>query len=179
MIQPIKAFSSTENTKEMLKRLKRRYCSKVHNPRNKYNVTKNQYNSYFKFTFVRNPWERAFSWYKAVMRDEITKKELGIKRNLSFNDALVQYVGKGLLEPQLNWITNFSDEIDLDYIGRFENLTEDFQKICNQLDISHITLPHKLKGTGKDYRKYYNKDSMKIIMEHYSDELSMFGYTFD
>lgn len=178
-IQPLKVFSSKKNTWEILRRLKHRYYNKVHNPKNKYVVTKKQYYSYYKFTFVRNPWARAFSWYKAVMRDEITKKQLGIQGDLSFNEALTQYAGQGLLKSQLSWITNYSNKIDLDYVGRFENLTEDFKKICTQLSISPITLPHKGKGTGDDYRKYYDEDSKKIILENYRDEIEMFGYTFD
>jgi len=181
MIQPItlRAFSSRDNMIEILRRGKHRYFSTVLNPRNKYTVTREQYDSYFKFTFVRNPWARAFSWYRGVMRDEIHRKEYRIATPISFDEFLRLHIGKGMLRPQAYWIKDFSGHIDLDYIGRFENLAEDFQKICEQLSIPHIVLPHKIKGTGEDYRQYYNKHSIELVMKHYKEEITMFGYDFD
>jgi len=178
-IQPIRPFPSQKTIIETLRRLKHRYYNKVPNPRNRYAVTKNQYDSYFKFTVVRNPWARVLSWYTAVMHDETTKKALGIKGPVSFNDALVQHMGTGLLRPQLYWITNYDGKIDLDYIGRFENLNEDFKTICNRLNTPHLTLPHTLKGQHRDYREYYDTDSIQAVADYYRDEIAMFGYTFD
>ncbi len=169
---------STENMLEIARRLKHNYFNKVLNYRNKYTVTTDQYNSYFKFTFVRNPWARAFSWYKMVMRDEITKKELGITGDPSFENVLKIYAGKGLLRPQLYWIKNFKGSIPLDYIGRFENLETDFKKICKRANLPNMQLPHRLKGTGENYYDYYNKASKQIISDIYKEEITLFRYKF-
>jgi hypothetical protein len=173
------SFSSAENILEVLRRLKQQYFSTVSNPRNRYTVTKSQYDSYFKFTIVRNPWARAFSLYGNIMQDEIHQKKLGITTRLSFNDFLQLYAGKGMLRPQTYWIKNFKGSIPLDYIGRFENILEDFQEICNYLNIPNVALPHKVKGNNNDYREYYNDESKKIIAKIYFDEIKMFGYSFD
>ncbi len=181
MIQPItlQAFLSIDNIKEILRAIKHKYSRKVLNPKSKYVVTREQYNSYFKFTFVRNPWARAFSWYKNVMRDEIHKTSYGITGELSLTEFLKLYAGKGMLRPQLYWIKDFKGEISLDYIGRFERLNDDFQEICKHLNISHTALPHKIKGTGDDYRKYYDDESIEIIMANYQEEINLFDYTFE
>ena len=181
MIAPIniKAFLKKENIIELLRRLKYKYIITVSNPKNKITVTKKQYNSYFKFTFIRNPWARAFSWYKNVMRDEIHRKSYGITKQISLKEFLRLYAGKGMLRPQLYWIKDFNGNIPLDYIGRFENLAEDFKKIYKELNLSNITLPHMLKGCGEDYRKYYDDESQEIIMQHYKEEIQMFEYKFD
>lgn len=180
-IQPLFShgfLSSKDNMLEIARRLKFQHFNKVLNHRNKYTVTDIQYNSYFKFTFVRNPWARAFSWYNAVMRDEITKKQLGIIGDLVFEEALKKYAGKGLLKPQLYWIKDFSGSVPLDYIGRFENLEKDFQEICKQANLPNIELPHKLKGSSLDYREYYNEASRQIISNIYEEEIALFEYTF-
>ena len=169
---------SKRNVLEIGQRLKQQYYSKVLNHRNKYTVTTTQYYTYFKFTIVRNPWARAFSWYKAVMRDSITKKGLGIKGHLSLEKALKIHAGKRLLRPQLYWIKDFSGSIPLDYIGRFENLETNFQEICKKANLSNIELPHMLKGSGKDYRDYYNHVSRQIISNVYEEEIDLFKYTF-
>jgi hypothetical protein len=171
-------FLSKENIFEVLRRIRYKYRS-TKNPRNKLTVTADQYNSYYKFTFIRNPWARAYSWYTNVMRDDIHKRQLKITRHLSLEEFLRLYAGKGLLRPQTYWIKDFKGSIPLDYIGRFETLTEDFQKVCTVLGLSQITLPHKTKGSGEDYRRGYNQDSIDIVATVYKEEIEMFGYSFE
>jgi hypothetical protein len=176
-ITPI-SLSSKENIWEILKRIKGLYFGAVRNPRNRYTVSRDQYKSYFKFTFVRNPWARAFSWYKNVKQDEIHKKRLGIKSPISLNEFLRIYAGKGMLKSQLHWIRDFSGSIPMDFIGRFEKLCEDFQNVCNEINATNIILPHRMKGSGEDYREHYDAFSKEIIYKSYSEEIEMFGYSF-
>ena len=142
-------------------------------------VTARQYKNYFKFTIVRNPWGRAYSWYKNVMRDDIHKKSLLIKNNISLNEFLMMFKGKWLLKPQTWWIRNFSGEIPLNYIGRFENLCEDFEEICTRINAKNILLPHEIKGSDDDYRDHYDKKSIEIIRKFYKEEIKLFNYTFE
>lgn len=171
-------FSSKENVFEVLHRLRLKYITEM-NSRNKLTLTKEQYDSYFKFTFIRNPWARAYSWYENVMRDEIHKKDYKITGQLSFNEFLRLYAGKGMLRPQIYWIKDFSGSIPLDYIGRFETLMEDFQEALKAMHKPQITLPHKIKGSGKDYREHYDKESINIVLEVYKEDIEMFGYSFE
>lgn len=174
-----KVFRSKENLIEVLRRQKHQYINKVHNHRNKYTVTKQQYKSYFKFTIVRNPWARAFSWYKNVMRDDIHRENHGITTEMSFKEYLIQFAGKGMLRSQLYWIKGFDGSITLDYIGRFENLSDDAHAIFERLNLKNITLPHKIKGTKDDYRKYYDEEANDIILDIYKEDIDIFDYSFD
>lgn len=180
-IQPLfsHGFSfSKENIIELARRYKRHYFNKTPNQRNKYTVTPAQYDAYFKFTFVRNPWARVFSWYKAAMRDEDEQKRLGINGHISFEQALNRFAGKGLIIPQMYWLKGFNNQVSLDYIGRFETLETDFEEICKRASIKGIHLPHKNKGTGEDYRNHYNESSKLIVSEIYKEEIELFNYTF-
>lgn len=171
-------FSSKENLREAARRIRYRFQSQE-NPNKKITVTREQYKNYFKFTFVRNPWARALSCYKNVMRDESHKRTFNIVAPLSLNEFLRLFKGKWLLSPQTYWIKDFSGAVPLDYIGRFENLIEDFKEVCKRLHIDPITLPHEVKGTGTDYREGYDKESKEIVREAYKEEIEMFGYTFE
>lgn len=171
-------FLSKENIFEVLRRIRFKYRP-VANPLNKLTVTAEQYNSYYKFTFIRNPWARAYSWYKNVMGDDIHKRKLKITKDISLEEFLRLYAGKGMLRPQTYWMKDFRGSIPLDYIGRFETLTEDFQKVCTALGLPQITLPHKTKGSGEDYRQYYNQNAIDIVAEVYKEEIAMFGYSFE
>jgi hypothetical protein len=171
-----KILLSRDNAVEALRRI--RHNSRVAmNPKNKLHVTKEQYDSYYKFTFVRNPWARAYSWYKGVMRDDYHKNYLKIAGPLSFNEFLCRFSGKGHLRTQTYWIKDFRGVIPLDYIGRFENLPEGYHDVCRALRIQ-IPLPHKHKGSGEDYRKQYDAKSVEIVSRVYKEEIEMFGYSF-
>jgi len=171
-------FLSKENYYEVLRRVRYNYLT-AKNPNNKLTVTKKQYSEYYKFTIVRNPWARAFSWYKFVMGNEIQKKKYKITKNFSFKDFLRMYSGRRMLRPQTCWIKSFDGSIKLDYIGRFETLVEDFQKICSAMHISHIDLPHENKATGNYYTEHYDEESMEIISDVYKEEIEIFNYSFN
>lgn len=180
--QPYLTFkncSSIENLKEIMERKKYDYLTKVSNPRNKITVTQQQYESYFKFTIVRNPWARALSWYKNVILDEVHRRSYGISTAMAFKEFLVRFTGRGALRSQLYWIKQFDGSIPLDYIGRFENLAADIQTIFNRLELNNVKLPHKNQGVKDDHRKYYDSETYDLVLNHYKDEIDMFGYTFD
>ncbi len=181
MIEPVtfSTFKNRENLVELFRRIKLQYIRKPLNQRNRLTVTRRQYESYFKFTFVRNPWARAFSWYRNVMRDEWHRRNLGLPEDIPLNLFLKKYAGLMELRPQLDWIRNFRGDVSLDYIGRFENLHTDFKKICKRLGLDEISLPHKVKGQGEDYRKFYDTESKDLIHQVYQDEIKMFGYSFE
>lgn len=177
LLDPAVLFSK-ENTLIALHRMRRKY-KKLANPNNNLTVSENQYREYYKFSFVRNPWARAYSWYKNVMRDEMHQKSYGISNDISFNDFLQLFAGKLALRPQTYWIKDFRGRILLDFVGRFENLQEDFNIVCEDMNISPIELPHQIKGSGEDYKQYYNSNLLALIEELYQEEIDMFGYTFD
>lgn len=151
---------------------------KGENPNNRLLVTREQYEEYYKFTIVRNPWARALSWYKNVMRDELKLKRLGIKDDLQFKDFLREYVGKISIQPQTFWLKSMDGSINLDFIGKFETLREDFQKACRAMNLSGVELPHELKGSGENYVSLYDEESIQLISEAYREEIELFGYTF-
>ncbi|MCP4744678.1 MAG: sulfotransferase family protein [Desulfobacteraceae bacterium] len=153
--------------------MKHQRYDKVLNPKNKRIVTKEQYNNYFKFTIVRNPWDRAFSWYKNVMRDEIHQKGYGISSDISLNFFLKNYAGKGMLRPQTCWLKNYKGKIPMDYIGRFEDLQNTFIKIKQFLNLDQIEFSHEIKGSGENYKEFYDEESKAIVNKVYSKEIDM------
>jgi len=174
----LSSISSKENIIELLHRGKARYINKESNLRNKYILTEKQYEDYYKFTIVRNPWARAYSWYKNVMRDEFHLRKLNINNDMSFKNFLTRFAGKGLLKTQLYWIKDFEGKVPMDYIARFENLSEDVNIVFKNLGLDHLSLPHKLKGAVDDYTNYYDEDSIAIIESVYGEEIELFGYSF-
>ena len=141
-------------------------------------------NSYYTFMFCRNPWDRAvslWSWYgKYTFNDFVRKLVKGkIQKHRHFVIECPQ---------QLDWIGKPTSKIiKLDFLGRFENYQEDFNKLCKNLDMD-LKLPHhntrnKIKGPGhyphKYYSTYYNDESYELITKAFSEDIKYFGYKFE
>lgn len=148
------------------------------NPNNLLTVTKSQYHDYFKFTIIRNPWARYYSLYRNIMRDEQKLKRRNYPSDLSFSGFLHHQTENGLLKPQTYWLKSLDGSINFDFIGRFENLREDFEKACVIMGINGIELPHIVKGTGESYQSAYDTQTIAIVAKTCHEEIELFGYSF-
>lgn len=174
----ISAFSSKRNIKESLRRTKYSF-KKLANPNNKLTLTREQYKNYFKFTFVRNPWTRCFSWYRNVIRDEQHLIRYNINADISFEEFLTRFIGQGMLRPQIYWLQDFKGNIPMDFIGKFESLAKDFRTLCGILSLGSIELPHKIKGQTTDYQEFYNSKLIDLVYHTYRKEINLFDYQYE
>lgn len=170
--------ANLDNLKDFARRIRQNY-RKVANPNNALRVDAKQYQQYYKFTFVRNPWFRAYSWYQNAMRDPIHQRNYGIEPSLNFNQFIKKHIGKGFLRPQTYWLKDYKGNIAMDFVGKFENLRQDFAQVCESLSIEPIELPHKISGNNHDPRKAFDNDTIELIGEHYREEIQLFGYQFE
>lgn len=141
-------------------------------------ITNNQFNEYFKFAFVRNPWDRAYSWYRNVLRDEFHLQELNIKPDISFREFLVNHVEQWALRPQLDWLVDENGDVAVDFVGRFENLDHDFSVICSKIGIQTTPLPNILNSGASRYIEAYDTETQELIYQRYKAEIELFGYSF-
>ncbi len=133
----------------------------------------NIWRSYFKFTIERNPWDRQVSLYTYRKR----KKR---RANMSFEEFM-QNVRLARLE-NFN-IYSLDGKPAVDFVCRFERLSEDLAKVLAQVGIhAPIVLPHAKGSYRKDerrpYRDYYNDTTKRLVAEWYEPEIRYFGYEF-
>jgi len=79
---------------------------------------------------------------------------------------------------QLPWILDEKGECMVDFIGRFERLQDDFDKICDRVDIPRSKLPHKNKTDHGHYSEYYDSESREIVERKFRKDIAEFGYEF-
>lgn len=149
-----------------------------------------KYASYFKFTVVRNPWDRAVSAYTYLKKggspsskDDQLWSDF-INQFNDFDDFVCQWITvdnimrNALFTPQSTFITDRYGQISMDYIGRFENLEQDFKNVAEKINPS-AALPHINQSRQLSYQDYYTDNSKRIIAEAYRQDIENFGYTFE
>jgi hypothetical protein len=149
------------------------YKIKKHSTLSEYReaLSEEQFRSFYKFTCVRNPWDRMVSYYfTPTQNPEIwnPKRFRGIiSKAVSVADYLQLDEEEG--DPFAN----------VDCIMRFENLAEDFRIVCDRLDISPLMLPRYNRSTRERYSKYYDDELRELVRTRFAAEIERFGYTFE
>tara|TARA_E500000331_G_scaffold353546_1_gene404463 strand:- start:949 stop:1416 length:468 start_codon:yes stop_codon:yes gene_type:complete len=141
-------------------------------------------NNIFTFGFVRNPWDRAVSSWK--FGSHYTNWNMNFVdfcrnlRNLEINpkngkarDGLLLHVCE-----QHPFLICENENLKADYIGRFENLQEDFNIICDKIEIPRKQLPRKNSTKHKHYSEYYDEETKQIVAEKFAKDIEYFGYKF-
>ena len=129
------------------------------------------WNGYFKFTFVRNPFDKIVSQYHYNQRNNFTSKDL------TFKEYVKEWsLGKKISKFPQQHLFYIDDK--LDFIGKFENLQEDFNVVCDKIGIPQQQLPHKNQSKHKCYTEYYDEETKQIVAEKYAKDIEYFGYKF-
>lgn len=138
--------------------------------------------NYFKFSFVRNPWDRHVSLYFYMLSkpEEFEKKMKGpnFKRHLTKLLKYPKCFEDMLLGHQHVWVYD-KEGINVNFLGRFENLHEDFAKVCSLIGADGLVLGHHNKTNHKHYSHYYDDELIDVVRKYASDDVNLFGYEFE
>lgn len=136
---------------------------------------------YSRFSFVRNPWGRLYSYY-CKMRSRghphdptISAWKCKIPRSLSFEECVLNHP---LPESQLDWVTDHRGKIVVDFIGRYERLQEDFDEVCDLFKIERRILTRENRFSRKPYRRVYTDEMREKVAQEYAKSIKFFGYEF-
>ena len=118
----------------------------------------------FSFTFVRNPWDRLVSY--------------GHSLSVGVDWDHPNRFNRLDLRPQVDFIFDDNGEPLVDFIGKFENLAEDFETVCRKIGIPTPPLPHLNSFEHRHYRDYYDESAQQFIADTYAADIARFGYSF-
>ncbi|OQX77353.1 MAG: hypothetical protein B6D61_07325 [Bacteroidetes bacterium 4484_249] len=137
----------------------------------------------FKFSIVRNPWDKVVSHYF----HRVKTNQTGLRENpVDFKDWVKlaydqqnpkYYDDPKYFMPQLDWLTDDKGNIMVDFIGRFENLENDFQHICKQIGVT-ADLPFVNKSEHREYQYYYDDETREIVKKWFEKDIEVFKYKF-
>lgn len=137
------------------------------------------------FAFVRNPFDRLVSAWAGQDPDlRACARAQGIElRGLSF----AQFVDASVLidhphvAPQVPFIYGAAGVQQVDFIGRFERLADDFERVCDLLQLegdARPVLPHSHRSSHAHYRDLFDVRSRTLAMRRYREDLAVLGYDF-
>lgn len=165
-------------------------------------------NSYFKFTFVRNPFDWLVSNYhysrglhipylkrnisdknKNIIYDENLNCINVVKANrkkfnamkissMEFKDWIRWYV-RNIHGTQFEMFQNKDKKNCMDIVGKVENLQKDFDLICEKIGISDVKLSHENKTNHDHYTTYYDSKTRDFVLKNYYEDLNYFNYKFE
>lgn len=144
-------------------------------------LDKKIWNEYFKFVFVRNPWDLVISRYFVNNRKKAkTMKKFTREHFLEFWEQMKKYNAiKGEEHPfQYQFVIGPKGERLVDFVGRFESLQEDFNIICDKIGIPRKNVPQLGKIKRNAYRDYYTEESRQLVAERFHKDIELFGYEF-
>lgn len=157
-------------------------------------IAREEFERLFRFSFVRNPFERIVSEYRY--------------RNYFHHRSFRDFVLHKLPEPgwddkyrhvmpQYEMLYDPDGRLLVDYVGRFETLQRDFGEVCKRLGIEDASLPHRnpsdkksrnlkrkvrnalfLNGEGRKnhWTEFYDRRTLDAVTRLYHKDIEAFGY---
>lgn len=136
--------------------------------------------AYFKFTVVRNPFDRLVSQFAYMSRREDLREFVGMGKDASFAGylACIRRRSHVQWEPQTSFLVDDDGSLLVDYVVRFESLERDLSQVLARLKMTAAVPPHVNASDRGAYQAYYTAETRAEVEEMYSDDLDRFGYEF-
>jgi hypothetical protein len=135
-----------------------------------------EFQSFFKFAFVRNPFDRFVSYCAFITRtdDRFEKNPRGVMRHFIANPPWKHI----LFQPQHSFLTDESGELLTDHVGRVEEMQVSFDEISRRIGIPSEQLTKVNTSKRRDYRDYYDEELIEGVARLYPRDLELFRYEF-
>ena len=140
------------------------------------------FDSYFKFMFIRNPWDRMVSRYEwrrflAPLKFEGERAEK--ISNQDFKDFL-QKQGVEMFEKwcYVDLMQDSNGHRAIDFVGRFENLQNDFDVVCDKIGTPRQELLNTNHVKRKNYTEYYNNETREMVAQGFKRDIEYIDYKF-
>lgn len=133
------------------------------------------FKNYFKFSFVRNPFDRFVSYCAFMSRDTgyfLSQPKAYMKYILTELNPINHL----LYKPQYEFIVDKNEHIAIDFIGRNETMQASYDQICRNIGIDTVELSLLNSSNHKPFMEYYDDETYALVSKHYQKDIDFFDY---
>ena len=129
------------------------------------------WNNFYTFSVVRNPYDRMVSYYHFHRSPQY--KYPATAQNMEFSEWLEQGLDNRLCRTQCDYL-----DVDVNHVMRYESLQDDFNLVCDNIEIPRYTLPMYNTSNHLNFEKYYGDKEREIVNRIFEEDFYRFGYGF-
>lgn len=145
-------------------------------------VGRDVFSDYYKFAFVRNPWDRIVSQFAYMQQRPDLMDYLGMTAETEFKAYLDLIRLKEHVQwmPQVRFLLDQDGSVLVDRIGRLESFNEDCAQIFAALGLTLDQLPgHANRSKRHSFRYYYSdRESIDMVADLFAEDVDYLGYEF-
>ncbi|MCP4128841.1 MAG: hypothetical protein GY753_17560 [Gammaproteobacteria bacterium] len=144
-------------------------------------LSKEVWNSYYKFSFVRNTWDMVISdlFWNKLIPDNIEHITVHDVNNLYENQK--QY-RRGIIwrdtREQHSFLADKDGKLLIDHVGKFERIQDDFNEICEHIGLKVEHLPKLNARRHKPFRQYYTHETIEEVRRLWRRDIEKFEFKF-
>ncbi len=145
-------------------------------------ATEEEIAGFFTCALVRNPWDRAVSYYHWLRAQGFAHPAVGLAKALNFSDFLhhPQTRTAFRLWPARAYLTDRHGAERASTFVRLEHLQEDLTPVEAHLGFRFGRIaPANGSGRDRDWRRYYSDRDAAVLAEDCAEDIARFGYRFD
>lgn len=146
--------------------------------------TNGEFEEYFKFSIVRNPFDRMVSayfyyikrtgvrgsFYEFVTKTGIYQEVLQKNPSSAISSVLIN------IRPAYDYLYDLEGNLLVDFVGRFEDLQRSWAKITRKLKVDYLLTEHLNQSRRKPYQIYYTQRVRSLVSSRFENDLKVFGY---
>jgi len=115
----------------------------------------------------------SFKEFLMVVESESKNYEKGVK----LNQLAYPY------QPQYKYLVDKDDDIVVNFVGKYENLENDWKYLCERLKLvanrrTNLALSRLNQSEHRDYRLYYDESDAEMVYNVYKKDIGLFDYSF-
>ena len=121
------------------------------------------FNQYFKFGFMRNPWERVYSLFCKHVKNSPVDTSKGFKYWM-FDESRTD--SNRHKQSAMHFLKG------VDHVARYENFEEEWDYIFDKVKIPRTNIPHanKFRDT-ESYKELYDDEMLNFITQYHQKDI--------